>query len=84
VYRSYSREAVLRQIYVHPRYRGVGYGSKLLKTTIDFARNIGGRAVLLEVLENNVPARMLYEKYGFKQICTKDGVVKYIYEIEQA
>ncbi|HUW07910.1 MAG TPA: GNAT family N-acetyltransferase [Williamwhitmania sp.] len=48
-----------------PTYRNQGLGSKLLQQMIMMLRERGIQHYVLEVLEDNIPAQKLYEKYGF-------------------
>jgi ribosomal protein S18 acetylase RimI-like enzyme len=50
---------------VHPDFRRRGIAQKLVETTIDFVREKGGKRLLLDVIEGNVPAINLYNKVGF-------------------
>ncbi len=45
-----------------------GLGRRLMDTWLDAARARGARHAQLEVLEPNVPARALYEAYGFRAV----------------
>ena len=50
-------------------YRGMGWGEKLLRTTIREARlRFKSRQLWIEPMDGNVPARRLYKKVGFVQI----------------
>ena len=46
-------------------YRGRGLGRGLLEAVEREARGRGARAITLEVLEGNRPARAAYERFGF-------------------
>jgi GNAT superfamily N-acetyltransferase len=48
-----------------PGHRRRGYGERTLVAAIDAARSRGSRAIWLEVIDSNAPARALYEKLGF-------------------
>ena len=48
-----------------PSYRNQGLGSKLLQQMIMMLGERGIQHYVLEVLEDNIPAQKLYEKYGF-------------------
>jgi len=48
--------------------RGKGVGRMMLIKLIEFAKNNNYETILLEVNENNIPARKLYESTGFEQI----------------
>ena len=45
--------------------RGKGVGTLLLNQAIEHARQLGCRAVMLEVVDTNPRARQLYERMGF-------------------
>ena len=47
-------------------YRGKGIGTKLIEGVIEFARQNGYSEVLLEVVDTNPKAKVLYERMGFK------------------
>ncbi|RCX23475.1 acetyltransferase (GNAT) family protein [Fontibacillus phaseoli] len=51
---------------VSPEFGGRGYGTELLQAAIRLAREQGYRTVSLNVEENNVKARKLYERLGFE------------------
>lgn len=46
-------------------YRGHGVGSELMRRLIRDAKRLGLRMLMLHCFENNVPALMLYKKFGF-------------------
>lgn len=46
--------------------RGNGFGKELLNQIIDFAKELGYCRLSLEVREDNVKAKALYQKLGFK------------------
>jgi ribosomal protein S18 acetylase RimI-like enzyme len=63
-----------RQIYAHvgvlgiallPEFRRQGLGRRLIRQTLDSARDCGLRRVELTVRESNVVAIELYKKFGF-------------------
>ncbi|MDD4493995.1 MAG: ribosomal protein S18-alanine N-acetyltransferase [Eubacteriales bacterium] len=59
-------EGHITNIAVHPGYRRNHIASALLEKIIESCQNSGLTAITLEVRESNIPARSLYEKYGFK------------------
>lgn len=62
---------------VKKAYWGLGIGSNLLAYLIDWARETGViRKINLKVREDNVRARTLYEKFGFK---TEGIITRYFY-----
>ena len=50
-----------------PAWRGRGLSRDLLLTHLGHLAGRGVRTVFLEVDENNVPARRLYERAGFRR-----------------
>lgn len=69
-------------IAVKDGYRGLGIGKKLLWQVIQDARNFRMKRVRLMTLEDNVPARRLYESLGFRP-AGKDGrIIWYEKEVE--
>jgi len=56
---------------VHPRHRGRGIGSELTRRALAYLRAQGATAARLEVREENLVARRLYEKLGFSE---QDGL----------
>lgn len=61
-------EAHITTFAVHPRYRRRGIGERLLLALLDLARDRMAREATLEVRLSNLPARRLYEKYGFRPV----------------
>jgi len=59
-----------------PAYRGRGIGARLMDKALQSAKEKGLYRVELEVFEDNTPARVLYEKMGFKLEGRKIGAVK--------
>ena len=62
---SMKRTWVLNDLYVSESVRGKGFGEKLIKKAITFAKDTGAKGVLLETNIENVTAQRLYEKIGF-------------------
>ena len=57
--------AQLRRLYVDPGYWGLGIGRRLHDAALDRLRSAGHGVVALWVLEANVPARPMYERWGW-------------------
>lgn len=50
---------------IHKDYQGKGYGKMLTKLTVDKAKEIGYKKVILKVYKNNSAAFNTYKKTGF-------------------
>jgi ribosomal-protein-alanine N-acetyltransferase len=61
-------EAHITTFAVHPRYRRRKIGERLLLALLDLAADRQAREATLEVRLSNLPARRLYEKYGFRPV----------------
>jgi mycothiol synthase len=53
---------------VHPEYRGNGLGTAVVVTGMEYLRQQGVDAIELEVDSENIPARELYLKLGYRQV----------------
>jgi ribosomal protein S18 acetylase RimI-like enzyme len=58
-----------------PEWRGRGAGKYLMGELVAAARLRGDHAVVLEVIEQNVPALRLYESFGFTKVRRLAGFV---------
>ena len=61
-------EAHVTTFAVHPDYRRRRIGERLLLALLDLAVDRHAREATLEVRLSNLPARRLYEKYGFRPV----------------
>lgn len=59
-------EAHITNIAIHPKYRERGLGSYLVKSMIEYTKNLGIYRMTLEVRKSNLTAQRLYEKFNFK------------------
>ena len=64
-------EAHITTFAVRRTWRRHGVGERLLLALLDLARSRGAHEATLEVRPSNLPARRLYEKYGFKVVGTR-------------
>jgi ribosomal-protein-alanine N-acetyltransferase len=64
-------EAHITTFAVRRMWRRHGVGERLLLALLDLARSRGAHEATLEVRPSNLPARRLYEKYGFKVVGTR-------------
>jgi [ribosomal protein S18]-alanine N-acetyltransferase len=61
-------EAHVGTIAIHPDYRQLGIGRRLLATCLLATAKKGALQALLEVRRSNLAAQKLYERFGFKQV----------------
>jgi len=61
-------EAHITTFAVHPAWRRRRIGERLLLAFLDLALDRHAREATLEVRLSNLPARRLYEKYGFRPV----------------
>ena len=61
-------EAHVTTFAVDPGYRRRRIGERLLLALLDLALDRRAREATLEVRLSNLPARRLYEKYGFRPV----------------
>lgn len=64
---EFSHRAFIQAISVVPEMRGKGIASKLIEAVIAWARNNNIELLSLEVVDANISARKLYEKFSFKE-----------------
>lgn len=63
-----------------PEYQGLGLGRLLLRTSLQFAREISYKRTILSVNGENERAKALYIQEGFKQV---EGVTCYYYDLSK-
>ena len=59
--------AQLRYFILHPDYRGLGLGRKLMQLAMDFCKSAGYRSVYLWTASELNTAADLYMQFGFKK-----------------
>jgi ribosomal-protein-alanine N-acetyltransferase len=74
--RAVAGEAELLLCAVAPAWRRRGLASELVAAAVAESRARGARRLYLEVRENNVGARKLYERLGFLPVGTRPGYYK--------
>ena len=63
-------------IIVDSEKRGKGYGSKMLRSALDFAQNeLGAKRVTLGVFENNPSAYRCYKAVGFNEFDSTETII---------
>lgn len=60
-------ECEMKRLFVHPGFRDMKLGSRLVETVLDAARSRGYRTMRLDTLERLEAARRLYYGYGFHE-----------------
>lgn len=71
--RILAGEGEVQRIAVLPRYRRLGVARKMMETMVTCARDSQVSAVSLEVRQSNLPARNLYESFGFRAESVRKG-----------
>jgi GNAT superfamily N-acetyltransferase len=61
----------LKRIYVLHRFQGTGMGSALMRWSMEMARTLGKKRLLLGVHDGNRQAISFYERHGFAQVGTR-------------
>ncbi|MDQ2726482.1 MAG: GNAT family N-acetyltransferase [Actinomycetota bacterium] len=60
-----DEQAEIKRLYVRPTHQCEGVGRVLVQTLLDIARDLGYRAVVLDVMSARPAAVGLYERSGF-------------------
>lgn len=71
--RLLAGEGEVQRIAVLPEYRRLGLARKMMEAMVNYARNNRAVSISLEVRESNIPARKLYETYGFAAEAVRKG-----------
>ena len=71
LFRLVGEECDIIEIAVAHDHRGAGMAGHMLAELISYLSRRGARRLVLEVAEDNQPARSLYQKYGFQQVGTR-------------
>jgi putative acetyltransferase len=62
-----NEDALLRRLFVDPRHRKKGYGSKLLDNAVNFAREKGYKRIFFRCTDRMAAAMKLCISKGFKE-----------------
>ncbi len=57
---------IIHALAVDPDYKGRGIGKRMVKFCLDYAKGKGHRAIRLDAVPKNTPARGMYESMGFR------------------
>ncbi|GAG95390.1 unnamed protein product [marine sediment metagenome] len=63
-----GEKAQISNFAIHPDFRRLGVGEKVLTRITDQIKKYEAKSVILEVRPSNFAARRLYRKYGFKSL----------------
>lgn len=61
----YGRDGIIDEIYLRPAFRGAGLGARALEAAEAHCRELGIRALHLEVEHDNAAAQKLYRRLGY-------------------
>jgi ribosomal-protein-alanine N-acetyltransferase len=75
-FRNIGEESEILNIYVHPKYRQLGIGKKIMQFYINFCQAQNIKKLYLEVNTSNQPAIHLYKLFSFKSV----GIRKKFYQ----
>ena len=64
---SGGQEALVDEMFVRSDYRNQGIGEKLLRKTLERAKDQGVKVVFLETEKENPKSRELYKRIGFSE-----------------
>lgn len=71
--RLLAGEGEVQRIAVLPDCRRMGLAREMMEVMVDYARENRAAAISLEVRASNLPARNLYEAYGFVEEAVRKG-----------
>ena len=66
--------AQLRYFLIHPEYRGIGLGKKLMELYMDFFHQCSYRSSYLWTTDELPTAASLYKRFGFRLVEEKDSM----------
>ncbi|WP_433706957.1 bifunctional helix-turn-helix transcriptional regulator/GNAT family N-acetyltransferase [Paenibacillus illinoisensis] len=78
-----DERAQIRWFILHPDYRGMGIGKKLIQDAITYCREKGYRSVFLETTEDQETAIAMYTRQGFVKIKEQENDAWGVRHIEQ-
>jgi len=68
-------------IVIRKGFSNEGYGTILTKWTIEKARKLGYKKIILKTYKENLPAQRIYEKLGFKIVGDSEDKKQYRMEL---
>ncbi len=74
--------ALLAGIAVQREFRGRGIGSDLMRFALRFAKAVGFRRIIIFSKKDNIPAKKLYERFGFRVEKEHRGILKWVRRLD--
>lgn len=68
-------------IYIHNSFRNMGYGTFLTQWTLNKAKQLGCKKVILKTYKNNIGAQQIYEIVGFVIVGETEDKKQYRMEV---
>ena len=68
----------IHDLAVLPQYQGQGVGTALLNAVEERARRKGCCKLTLEVLDDNTPARAVYQRFGFEDAVIGESATRFL------
>jgi ribosomal-protein-alanine N-acetyltransferase len=68
-----GEDVQINNIALHPDFRGLGIGERVLRQVIEEVKFRGARQITLEVRPSNTAALSLYKKLGFRMLAIRKG-----------
>jgi len=68
-----DQEMKINNVAVHPRWRGRGIGSRILRYLLEFGAQQGCLEATLEVRPSNQVAKKIYDRLGFRTVGRRRG-----------
>lgn len=63
---SLGQDGMIDEFFIEEQYRNKGLGENVLEMVIQKSKQLGLKALYLEVSNTNIPAQSLYKKTGFE------------------
>lgn len=73
IFWAISEDVQINNIAIHPDFRKLGIGERVLRHVIEEVKSRGARLITLEVRPSNTAAMSLYKKLGFKTMGIRKG-----------
>ena len=78
---NYDNSLFMHSLEINKDYQRNGYGSQLLDHCHNFAKQNGYNYLTLMAYDDNIPAKNLYKKRGYKKLNSDENVEFYFVEL---